>query len=260
MEMDQLASCGGFIFRLADLHSQLAEVRAQRTALAGVQATLSVYRGAVDQKLNELEFEKSSVQDTLLALELESARTASDLSKLMKLNVTNDCFYIWFSGPFATINNFRLGKMVPYAVDWPEVNAALGETCLALSVLQSRTAVEFKKYGLVPLGSASKVYPINDKRTQYNLFIDGSFSLFPKRNFNTALGGLLFCVQELGEFISKHDPTIQMPYEVAANDGKIGGHSIYFGNDDEVWTRACKFMLTNVKWMIAWSSKHCDYN
>ena len=33
---------------------------------------------------------------------------------------------------------------------------------------------------------------------------------------------------------------------------KIGGISIrYQFNDDELWTRAAKFMLTNCKWLIA---------
>mmetsp|Transcript_18880 Transcript_18880/g.61589 ORF Transcript_18880/g.61589 Transcript_18880/m.61589 type:complete len:119 (-) Transcript_18880:586-942(-) len=31
-------------------------------------------------------------------------------SQLSTVNVLNDCFHIWHSGPFATINGFRLGR------------------------------------------------------------------------------------------------------------------------------------------------------
>jgi hypothetical protein len=41
----------------------------------------------------------------------------------MQINALNDAFYIWFSGPFATINGFRVGKLSNFPqVDWPEIN------------------------------------------------------------------------------------------------------------------------------------------
>lgn len=36
-----------------------------------------------------------------------------------------------------------------------------------------------------------------------------------------------------------------------------GDMSFVYGNlDDEDWTRALKCMLANIKWVIAWYSKH----
>ncbi len=244
--------------RLNSIKQAIASTRQRRSQIVEAANTVIRVREAIDVNLNALAFEGANLQDSLTATESERSKVAVELSKLMKLNVTNDCFYIWFSGPFATINSFRLGKLAPYTVDWLEINSALGEAALAVTTIQSRISLEFKRYGIVPLGSYSKIFRMDDKKTLYNLFIDGSFSLFPKRNFNTAIGGFLCCVQDIGDHITRHDPTIQTPYEINGNDGKINGHSIYFGNDDEQWTKACKYMLTNIKWMIAWAAKHCD--
>jgi len=60
----------------------------------------------------------------------------------------------------------------------------------------------------------------------------------------------------LGEYIEEHDPVLQLPYPMA-QDGRIGDlHVSYTGNDDEKWTRAMKFLLTNLKWIVAWAAKH----
>ena len=106
------------------------------------------------------------------------------------------------------------------------------------------------------MGSFPKICKVEDKRSQYSLFTDGSFSLFPKRNFNTALIGFLTCVQELGDHVTKHDPTLQLPYTINVNDGKIHDQIITLGSDDETWTRALKLLLADIKWIIAWSTKH----
>lgn len=66
---------------------------------------------------------------------------------MCQVNVLTDSFYIWHSGPFATINSFRLGRTnqkevcivlyVPVSicgqVSWNEVNAGLGQVVLLLN-------------------------------------------------------------------------------------------------------------------------------
>ena len=56
-----------------------------------------------------------------------------------------------------------------------------------------------------------------------------------------------------------------MPYHLELEEGRpprIGSRSgselleLYRGSDDLSWTRALKFLLSDIKWMIAWSAKH----
>ena len=116
-----------------------------------------------------------------------------------------------------------------------------------------------------------------------NLYMDlnATFSLFPKSKFNAAVYGLMYCIYELGNYIASHDPPLCLPYKIDVGDGSgrsctiaprnpvnqaqtvaldlfwSGNASAGALNDqDEQWTRALKFALADVKWIIAWSSKH----
>ena len=178
----------------------------------------------------------------------------------MKLNPINDAFHIWYCGPFATINEFRLGRLPSHQLDWSEINAALGEAASAMYTISKIGRIPFRKYCIYPMGSFTRIGKVDDARTQYNLFTDGSFSLFPKRNFNAALGGLLCCIDEIGEHVLLHDPTLQLPYKINTQEGKINNHSISVNSsDEEQWTKALKYVLSDIKWIIAWSTKHLQH-
>lgn len=107
------------------------------------------------------------------------------------------------------------------------------------------------------MGSYAKVIKVNDKKYIYPLYIDNTtFTLTPKRNFNNALTGFMTCLYEIGSFINKQDPTLSLPYRISTLDNRIGDLSYTYGSDDTIWTRAMKFMLSDIKWIIAWYTKH----
>lgn len=198
----------------------------------------------------ELEDEVSSLEDATVQIK-------EFLEKLMQINVVNDAFHIWYTGPYGTINNFRLGNLPVKPIDHNEINAALGQTALVVYILSDKAGIKFKNYIISPMGNNSKILKADDKRNVYPLYLDpASFSFFPKRNFNLALCGFMCCVQELGEYVANYDPTMSMPYKIDLLESKIGEISFIYGVDDEIWTRSLKFMLSNVKWIIAWYTKH----
>lgn len=209
-------------------------------------------------RVNQLSYEFNELNECVDSFSANTAKSSESLNKLMQINVINDAFFIWYSGSFATINNFRLGNLPSKPIEWTEINAALGQAVLVVSIIAEKADVRFKRYNLSPMGSFSKITS-EDKRTSYSLFTDGSFSLFPKRNFNAALTGFITCVQELGEHVVKHDPTLCLPYNIDVDDSKIGDISFLLGVDDEIWTRALKFLLADIKWIIAWASKHLSF-
>ncbi len=72
--------------------------------------------------------------------------------------------------------------------------------------------------------------------------------------------------QSIGEHIERHDPTLSLPYRIDVEEGRsprIGSRGkseqldVFLGGDEESWTRALKFVLADIKWIIAWSTKHC---
>ncbi|CAI5741870.1 unnamed protein product [Peronospora destructor] len=174
---------------------------------------------------------------------------ASDMLRhLQRYNVCNDVFHIWHDGLFGTINGLRLGRLPSKPVEWVEINAAMGQAVLLLATIADRAGFEFSRNRLVPRGSFSRV--VNMYGKEYSLYSDGG--MFRRRGFNQAMILFLECVEDAGRRAMKEEPSLKFPYKVER--GKIGGLPISLGNDEQ-WTRALKYMLTHLKWLLAWISK-----
>ena len=155
-----------------------------------------------------------------------------------------------------------------FKVPWSETNAALGQVVLLLSVLQAKpnSGIVFT-HELIPMGACSKIgirHTDGRATTEYGLFYsDESFSFFGKRNFNTALNGLFHCLRDLINVAARRDRTITLPHEVIIPSGRgeitIGGLPIAFdGGNGESWSKAMKYLLTDLKWLVAFTTKNID--
>jgi len=169
---------------------------------------------------------------------------------LKQTNVLNDAFCIWYDGPFGIISGLRLGKLPEVAVEWSEINAAWGQVALLLATLARQVHFSFSKYRIIPMGSTSKLVKVGSENTRYELYCTGGFF---KSSFNNAMVCILHCVQELGEYAEKTDRVMKLPYSIDGD--KIGGLSVRTGSSDANWTRALKNFLTDLKWLVAWSTK-----
>ena len=154
-------------------------------------------------------------------------------------------------------------------VPWPETNAALGQVALLLLTLKQKpnSGIIFLTHELIPMGSSSKVGVLHGEgraSVEYNLFYaEDSFQFFGRRNFNTALDGLFRCLKDAADVAASRDQTISLPYDVLIPVGRgditIGGLPIsYDVATGDVWTRAMKYLLTNLKWLQAFAAKNVD--
>lgn len=123
--------------------------------------------------------------------------------------------------------------------------------------------------------------PLSHEVTWYNLHHyeeNGSIlslGYYARRNFNMALEALLFCIAETCLVVEKRDMALAAPYTMRV-DGLVVGKDAYLeGNntksegeatvgglpfsfdpgDGERWTLACKYLLTNLKWVLAYAVK-----
>jgi beclin 1 len=259
-EIDQLDSeIKSLQEKIEKTEQKKKEAQIRRAQLSKDTHNFRIINDAVLDRLNLLHREKDEILNDISSVDAEQARVLSNINRLEQMNSMNDAFYIWYTGPYATINTFRMGTIPNKQIDWSEINTAFGQAALAVHIISSKAGIDFKMYNICPMGSFSKISKIDDKRNFYSLFFDpNTFSLFPKRNFNIALTGFMTCIDEIAEVIATHDPTLELPYKISIADSKIGGIVFTFGTDDEVWTRALKFMLSNIKWIIAWYTKHCS--
>ena len=104
-----------------------------------------------------------------------------------------------------------------------------------------------------------------------------SLGYYSRRNFNTALEALLFCIAETCLIVEKRDMALAAPYTIRVgglvvgkdsflesksnksrsdDEATVGGVPIsYDPAEGERWTLVCKYLLTNLKWAMAYAIK-----
>ena len=141
----------------------------------------------------------------------------------------------------------------PIRVPWTEINAALGQVALLLSTLEKFPHCGIRyRHQLVHQGSTAKVgIRRAGSVSLYNLYHDDTFQLFGRRNFNIAIECLCDCVIDAAEALQARDRAMTLPYTLERVKGelRIGQlpTSIAFGQDGTEWTRAMKYLLTDLK-------------
>ncbi|GBG30074.1 Beclin-1 [Hondaea fermentalgiana] len=253
-KMDELEKVDEASLR-RDIKSLEQEFAALAQNLDQVKALEAETRELQDASWRRHALAQSAAQQS--AESLESLQTRIDTAHgrrlaLMQTHVLNDAFCIWYDDDFGVINGLRLGRLPSVPVEWSEINAAWGQAALLLATLATEVNFSFSKYRVVPMGSASKLAKVGNERTSYELFHTSNYTFF-KSSFENAMICILYCVRELGEHAEKTDRTMCLPY--AIDGDKVGGLSVRIGGSDEVWTRALKNFLADLKWLLAWSSK-----
>jgi len=174
-----------------------------------------------------------------------------------------DVFCISTNGAFGTINGMRLGRLPGIAVEWAEINAALGQVALLLHTVARAHQFSFSAYALLPMGSFSKVYRLDEPRTLYELHGSSSAHLgrlFGSSRFDRGLTMMLACARELLSFASSQPRAGVRPIPpFSIEDDLVGGLSVrpQF-SQEEKWTRACRQLLENLAWLLAWRSAGGD--
>ncbi|XP_064646043.1 beclin-1-like [Lineus longissimus] len=211
------------------------------------------------KEYNEYKRQLLDLEECQRSVDNQLRYAQAQLDKLKKTNVFNATFHIWHSGHFGTINNFRLGRLPNVPVEWNEINAAWGQTVLLLHSLAKKMNLTFQRYHLVPYGSHSFLESLTDKSKELPLYGSGGIRFFWDTKFDHAMVGFLDCLQQFKEEVEKGDTQFCLPYKMEkgkiedASTGTSYSIKIQF-NSEEQWTKALKFMLTNLKWGLAWVS------
>lgn len=260
---------------IASLEKEELELRQQLKACAVEEQELAEKRKSHAEKMVDFANreadhwkERNSFQQELDDYLSEDTSTryrtqlaSRQLERLKKTNVFNDAFHIWHDGHFGTINSFRLGRLPSIPVEWAEINAAWGQAVLLLQTMALRLGLTFSRYRLVPNGSQSRLDSIDDKMRQMHLHHDsGGFGIFSggSKQYDQAMIGFLDCLQQFKSHVESRDVHFKLPYRI--NRDTIGDSNGELSiklqlNHEETWTKALKFMLTNLKWCLAWVCK-----
>ncbi|CAI5737566.1 unnamed protein product [Hyaloperonospora brassicae] len=202
--------------------------------------------------LNELQLQEAVYREMRDTGTAQVDAMERNVAQAKHLNILTDMFVIGNDGTFGTINHFRMGHSASFSVEWNEINAAFGECALLMQTLASIVGLEFSDFKIVPLGSYSKMIRTSNFRMEYCLHGSDQQN-FAESHFNLGLGAWLTCLGQLMAFVRLRDPSIRFPYKVTKRS--IGNYSILFlKNKHKEWTKALKYALTNLKWLLMWVS------
>lgn len=213
---------------------------------------------------NQLKYQLFNLDDEIISAENQLTYYRQRIDQLGKTNVLNATFHIWHTGNFATINGFRLGRLPKEPVSWDEINAAWGQCVLLLHCLARKINLKFKRYRLVPYGNNSFIESLDNKSRELPLYVSGGFMFIWTPKFDQAMIAYLDCLQQFKEQVEKDESNFKLPYKMEKGKiiDSINGYSFSIKmqtNSEEQWTKALKFMLTNLKWSLAYVTSNNSY-
>lgn len=225
------------------------------------------------KRRNSHELEQLEFAREIQSLKNQYEFALNNLDKLRKVNIYNETFKISHEGPFGIINGLRIGGFEDIKVPWQEINAALGQIVLLLATIATKLKIKIEGYKLQPMGSVSKISKFQEEEQEwvtYEAYSSENFKLgklFRKEtSFDRAMECLLEIVQKMAIWLSRSGSTgngengnedndeLELPYVM--HKDKINGISVklFGGRPNIEWTTAMKFLLTNAKWLLAFSS------
>ncbi|KUF88608.1 Beclin-1 protein [Phytophthora nicotianae] len=234
------------------MESEREAIAQQQEAMNEEEKALIYEEAGLWDQFNGLQLQESVFQEIRDAGTAQIDTMERKVASAKYLNILTDMFIIGYDGAFGTINQFRMGQSASLALEWNEINAAFGECALLLQTLANMVGLEFSDFKIVPLGSFSKIIRTSNLRMEYCLHGSDQQN-FAESHFNLGLGAWITCLGQLMAFVRARDPSIRLPYKVAKHS--IGGYSILFlKNKHKEWTKALKYALTNLKWLLTWVS------
>lgn len=251
--------------RLMKTEEERKKIVAEKKAQEDREAKLKEEEQAYWRDFNLHQQKMLQLKDEQMSAQFQLHYTTEQLNRLKKTNVLNSTFHIWHNGHFGTINGLRLGRLQTVPVEWAEINAAWGQTVFLLRTLVHFTGVEFERYRLVPYGNQSFLEPLEGKRKLLPLYSSAGLRIFTDSKFDAAMVGFLDCMNQLKIHIEKtSQPHFMLPYTI--DKDKIGDATKEFYsiktqfNTQERWTKALKFLLTNLRWALTWVAANSTQN
>ncbi len=267
----ELTNAGGFDAAALDqLNIEYDNLVSERTLLEQHYTELLKEQDEIDMKDKELLtneeqlflnyniyqeelFQFKKQRHSLNAKVVKASEEYQYLQSVVDNGILKDIFKIGDINGYASIIKCRMGACKT-TEDWLESNAAFGYCALLFNVMAQKLNLKFSRWEIQTLGSYSRLVNIEDKKSYPLFYQTETFAMlfFQRQNYNRALVGLLECLLELEHVISQRDDRFTVPYKIQKD--LINSLTIQC-TFDEVWSKACKCFLTNVKWVVAWVSR-----
>lgn len=242
-----------------DLNDEYNELNLKLNELDLKEQNFYLIKNKNDLEINNLNNEYERIKSLY-------SYSVNELDNLRNKNIYNDIFNIsiFESTNIGTINGLRLGYSDKLKISDYEINAALGQIILLLSIVINKLNLKINNYKLYPLGSNSYIEVINTKYDKnwekIDIFRNESNATFPAisdyfngdKKFDKALYNLLKLTDLIKNNLIKIDNSNVIPFKI--ENYKINGYSIQFssGKSNDEWNNACNSLLITCKWLLTY--------
>lgn len=261
-----------------ELIRRISQVQSKRDQISKQNKQLEKLTEAWIHRYNQMILVKENETDLHNQLIQKKVSLEERFDKLSEIDVLSDVIYISHRGFYATVNSLRLAMctsppMVVKSlgnssveseqnVPWHEINAAIGMLALLVQNFQIKLQIIHQcQFVLIPRGSTTK---ISSRKTnqEWDLFYQPSaFHFFARRNWNTAIQILGFCILEVSQEMKNRSSTFSLPYPIETTssfDGnRVGSIKVadmeitYNGDNSAAWTKSMRYIAVNLKVMQA---------
>lgn len=258
-----------------DLDEQIAELEKQ------LEAKRQLEKEELEKE-NMRELERIEFSKEVHSLKKQYELALNNLDKLRKVNIYNETFKISHEGPFGIINGLRIGGFDGVKVSWQEINAGLGQIVFLFATITTALKIRMDGYKLQPMGSYSKISKFSDETQEwetYEAYSSEGFKLGKlfrqETSLDKAMESLLDVIQIMATWLARTSSETREEGSNNANSAQSGGDDgfdielPYIMHKDQIngvsiklfggkptieWTTAMKCLLTNAKWLLAFSS------
>jgi hypothetical protein len=256
-----------------ELIRRISQLKSKRDNISKQNKRLEELTAAWIHRYNQVTLQKEMQIDQYDQLFQRKASLEERILKLSEIDVLSDVVYISHRGFYATVNGLRLAMctsppMVNHTgnsiaageqnVPWHEINAAIGMLALLVQTFQIKLQIIHRsKFLLIPRGSTTKISH-RQSNQQWDLFYQPStFQFFARRNWNTAINILGFCILEVAQEMKSRSSTFSLPFPIENSsnfdgnrlgDIKVAGIEMaYNGDNPASWTKCMRYMAVNLK-------------
>ncbi|KAI0985289.1 hypothetical protein GJ496_003130 [Pomphorhynchus laevis] len=215
------------------------------------------------EERNILRHQLRMKQEEAIALAKDEEHGRELLQIISTCNVFNLAFEIGFDDDgFGVINGCRLGLLEGIPVDWFEINLGIGYVALIMTSIAADIKMTYNRYNVCPLANYSYVEEklSNAKIKKLPLYNSHRKIVFWNSDFDSGLVALLNCFKQFIVKVNSIDSQFKFPYTIDSHyliDSTQSRYSLkYHGNKLDLWTKAFRLLLTNLKWSFAWLTAH----
>lgn len=248
-ENESNATFDALLFEREELFAELGRVKQMENELERLEGKFLRESNEFVCCLNKEEVERCKVRARIKQVRLE-------VDTLKRSNVYNDIFHISYDGYFGTISGLRLGqRMIEIErVPWDEINAGFSQLLLLMECLAQATEFRFTRFEI----NVKDVKMIDQqKNVAYELRGPVNIGFFGHSSLDMGLVCFLACVLQVTNFLKELDKNWCPKYTIDLKRGLIGEQKDKMvriqrtGSTDEEWTQALKYLLINMKYLIA---------